>query len=241
MSVVNAPWDRPADTAIFGPAASVHRQFTATLPSACPTAMPETMMRLALVPAFVLTTLATPTFAAPDPACLAEIRTLLQGLMQAGPYAMEIEVDSPYGDSAVVMEIVPPLGMHSHSITGDTTSEMVVLDGKGWMAFDGVWQEMTPDLVAGMSALFDGSAIDTIGASGDAACLGPVVLGGRQAIGFRYGISSGQSIATSYYYIDPKTRLPLEMMSETPAEAGTITVTSTYRFDPTITITPPKF
>ncbi len=188
----------------------------------------------------VIAAVATPAFAAPDPACLAEIREVMEGVMQAGPHAIETKVDSPYGDSAVVMEIVPPRGMHSHSVTGDTKSEIVVLDGKGWMSFDGVWQEMPPDMVAGMGGVFDGSAIDMIEQSTDAACLGPVVLHSRQAIGFRYGMDTGGMISTSYYYIDPKTRLPLEMVSETPAQGGTITVTSTYRFDPTITITPPS-
>jgi hypothetical protein len=196
-------------------------------------------MRIAL--ATVLTALlsASPTLAAPDAACIAEIKAVMAGALQGGPHVIETHVDSPFGDTDTVSEMLPPRGMHSRSVTSMGVSELTYLDGKGWMNFDGTWQVMSPEMVAGMAGVFDGSALELISDAVEAQCLGPVVLDNSQALGFTYAVEASGATTTSHYYVHPGTRLPIRMVTVSPTEAGTITVTSTFRYDASITITPP--
>jgi hypothetical protein len=197
-------------------------------------------MRIATLSLLVVLANISPSFAAADPACVAEIKTAVVPPSTLGPYEVTTDVDSPHGDTHTVMEVVAPIALHSSSDTGMGITEMTVIDNEGWMAFNGEWQAMAPEMV-GMRYVFDdNAAIALFDTLTEAGCHGIVVLDSRPVTKFTYSYSvEGSGPISSELYIDAATGMPARSVIASKQDGATITVTSTFRFDATITVTPP--
>lgn len=205
-----------------------------------PARLPARIAAACLV--FALAAASSPLAAAAagtDSPCIDEIKALMSGSMAAGPYVMVTDVVSPYGNTSTVSQLLPPRGMHSTSLTGSGTTEIMVLDGKGWMKLTGDWQPMDAAMVAAMRGVFADSAMAGYDTIANARCLGPAAFDGGQALLFTYETFASGTTTTTRLHANIKTRLPIEVISETPSDAGPITVTSLYEYDAVFTLEAP--
>lgn len=188
-------------------------------------------MRIATLAAFAII-----AFAAPAQAdCLSDIKDVLNRSMSSGPYAMT--VDSP--EMKMTSSVVPPGGFHSTIETGGLKQEMIVLDGKAWsnMAGQG-WTEM-PEAVAAQIT----TTVLNIAAMNEqikaAECLGTQNVEGRDLQAFKYDLSMMGVDSTNQMFVDPASGLPAIMQSTATVGGQTSETKASYRYDPSITISPP--
>jgi hypothetical protein len=174
-------------------------------------------MRLVLsLAAFCLPLVAVPTFAAD---CGNAIRMVLHQAMTAGPYS--IVTTSKTGDEVqeTVAQMIPPNAMHTRSETGGQVTEMIVLDGKGWMNFDGTWSELPEAMAQGMAEVLTAEAApDMI----DPQCNGDVIVDGRSSTSYSFGTKAGEATSTTTIYMDTNSWLPWRMLSS--GKVGDVTV-----------------
>jgi hypothetical protein len=186
---------------------------------------------------FALT--ATPLLAAPALAdCARDIRDALIHANQSGPYRSTITVT---GDNPVqgTVEMVPPTGLHSNSVMGGQTMEMIFTDGKGWMNVGDGWTELPSETARQAVLAFDPETIETMGSIGDAQCLGLTTVEGKDLITFKYNFEISGTTSISTLYLDPATKLPARMEAKAEVAGGTSDMVSTIEYDPSITISPP--
>jgi hypothetical protein len=188
-------------------------------------------MRIATLAAF-----AAIAFAAPAQAdCLSDIKDILNRSMASGPYAMT--VDSP--EMKMTSNVVPPGAFHSTIETGGLKQEMIILDGKAWSNMAGQGWTAMPDAVAAQvtSTVLNVAAMNEQIKAPE--CLGTQNVDGRDLQAFKYDMSMMGVDSTNQLFVDPATGLPA--IVETKATVGgQVTETKAiYRYDPSITISPP--
>jgi hypothetical protein len=176
--------------------------------------------------------------AALDAGCVFEIEQAMTIALVGSPVVIETHVDSPYGPTDTIAEMVPHRGIHSRSTSGGLNSEVIFIDGRGWTRSGDVWEEMPREVVEAMRGVYDTPTVDLEGLT-DATCRGAATLEGRPAIEFGYKIVVEGTTTGVRYFIDAVTRRPIVMVTETPTPDGLIVVTSRYRDDPSLRIEPP--
>ena len=176
----------------------------------------------------------------PDTACVSQIKQIMADGEQGGPYELTTLVDSPYGDTSTVAEYLPPQGLHMRTEMNGGVFEYTYLDGKGWTNFGSAWTDMDPAMVAGFAKVFDGSALDIYDHLSNAQCFGPLVYENRPVLKFTYTYDNGTGPIENEFYADNATHLPAKVVTVSKTADATITVTSTYRYDDSITVTAPK-
>jgi len=188
-------------------------------------------MRIATLAAFAALAFTVPAQAD----CLSDIKDILNRSMASGPYAMSI--DSP--GMKMTSNVVPPGGFHSTIETGGVKQEMIVLDGKAWSNMAGQGWTAMPEAVAAQIAatVLDVAAMnDQIKAP---ECLGTQNVDGRDLLAFKYDMSMMGVDSTNQLYADPATGLPAVVETKATVGGQTSETKAVYRYDPSITISPP--
>ncbi len=174
--------------------------------------------------------LATPAMAA----CVDDVKAVLAGSLDGGPYALELTSD----DTTMTAEVVPPGAIHARTSFAGGTQEMTVVGGKGWMQMDGKWTPM-PDALANQMSLGIEGAASMIDQIGNTRCLGMQNFEGRDYLVFAYDFASTGVETSSTLYVDPGTRLPAIVVGSSTAGGKTTDTRATYRYDPGITVSAP--
>jgi len=188
-------------------------------------------MRIATLAAF-----ATLAFAVPAQAdCLSDIKDILNRSMASGPYSMS--VDSP--EMKMTSSVVPPGGFHSTIETGGMKQEMIVLDGKAWSNMAGQGWTAMPEAVAAQitSTVLNVAAMNEQIKAPE--CLGNQNIDGRDLQAFKYEMSMMGVDSTNQLFVDPATGLPAIVETKATVGGQTSETKAVYRYDPSITISPP--
>lgn len=188
-------------------------------------------MRIATLAAF-----ATLAFAVPAQAdCLGDIKDILNRSMASGPYAMS--VDSP--EMKMTSNVVPPGGFHSTIETGGMKQEMIVLDGKAWSNMAGQGWTAMPEAVAAQitTTVLNVAAMNEQIKAPE--CLGTQNVDGRDLLAFKYDMSMMGVDSTNQLFVDPATGLPAIVETKATVGGQTSETKAVYRYDPSITISPP--
>lgn len=188
-------------------------------------------MRIATLAAFATLALAVPAQAD----CLSDIKDILNRSMASGPYAMS--VDSP--EMKMTSSVVPPGGFHSTIETAGLKQEMIVLDGKAWSNMAGQGWTAMPEAVAAQitSTVLNVAAMNEQIKAPE--CLGTQNVDGRDLQTFKYEISMMGVDSTNQLFVDPATGLPAIVETKATVGGQTTETKAVYRYDPTITISPP--
>ena len=73
----------------------------------------------------------------------------------------------------------------------------------------------------------------------DASCLGEMDFEGGRCPGFTYAYAVAGVSSFNTLYADPATRLPARLESRAEVSGATTETIATYRYDASITLTPP--
>lgn len=193
-------------------------------------------MRLSLILALA----ASPLLGAPAFAdCADDIRDIMARSIASGPYHMETRVTSPAGEVSMTGEIVPPTGMHVKSVMAGQTTEMTLVDGKGWMQMAGAWTELPPEMAGTMTDAFSPKSLKVLAGMTDAQCLGEQSIEGGKALQFSYAYAVAGVSTVTTLYADPATRLPVRLESRADVSGMKTETVATYRYDPSITLSAP--
>lgn len=190
-------------------------------------------MRIAGTTALLLATLV----AGPAQAdCLEDIKTILASSLTSGPYAMELTSEA--SGLVINAEIVPPGSMHSKTVTADATSEVTVLDGRAWMNMGAGWTELPDTTADAMMAGFRAADAMLDSVTGET-CLGTQTIDGRDLLAFSYDITMATVLTKSTMYVDPATRLPVILETQSEVGGKSTDTRAVYRYDPTIKVVAP--
>lgn len=182
--------------------------------------------------------------AAPDPACIAEIKAILQASVSSGPFRI-VNTQRNTPDNVpieITFEMVPPNAMHTISTFNGQPSEMTYVDGRGYLKLGDTWTELPPQQAATLITMFDPETLEASLATVEAAdCARPTMAYGKPALFYHLVTSTtglGNDISIT---VDPETRLPVEIYNY-PNNAGTPAgpdSDSLYTYDPSIVIKAP--
>lgn len=177
--------------------------------------------------------------------CLNDIKGVIARSSLSGPYAIEMVAGD---DETLNIEIIPFVAMRSKATMRDRATEMIVRDGKAWAKAGDTWTILHEDTAAQLISAF--SVVFFVGAPGGGAaivpdrvtepeCLGRQELEGKEYVTFKFNPEIAGSDTRSTLYADPTTLLPAAVIGTTTSVGKTIITRATYRYDPSITISPP--
>ena len=178
------------------------------------------VLRLA---AFCLPLVAVPAFAD----CTGEIRQVLHGLMTAGPYTIVTAIKTGDSLEEATTRIIPPSAMRSRSVGGGRVTEMILLDGKAWMNYDGSWSELPPEIAEGMA---DTLLTEPTQEMVDAQCRGETIVEGKAYLAFSFGYAKSDTSSTITMYVDTHSRLPWRMLVTGKVGDATVKTVTTYSY-----------
>jgi len=184
------------------------------------------MLRPAIF-AFAALALAGPAYAD----CVGDLQSILTRSHNSGPYVVELVSEV----MTMTAEMVPPNDIHATLVTKGAPQELTVIGGKGWMKIDGAWTAISDALAAQMAGDID-QAIRAIDQVGNTQCLGKQSFEGADYATFSYEVPG---VTSATIYVDSTTNLPAIMLVAEQAPGKTRDTRATYRYDPSITISPP--
>ncbi len=188
-------------------------------------------MRIATLAAF-----AAVAFAAPAQAdCLSDIKDIVNRSMTSGPYSMSI--DSP--DMKMTSDVIPPGSFHSKMDIAGTSQEMIIVDGKAWSNMAGQGWTAMPDSVAAQVTATVTNAAAMTDAITAPECLGTQNVEGRDLLAFKYDMTFMGVDSTNQMFVDPASGLPALMQTKATIGGQASETKASYRYDPSITISPP--
>ncbi len=180
-----------------------------------------------------------------DPACIAEIKAILQASVNSGPFRLVYKQENtPDGvDLVTQMEVVPPNTFHSVGMLDGKPTEMTVVNGKGFLKVGDTWTTLPPEKAAVMTAVFAPETIEPLlSPDVESAGCGTTTMAYGKPVLYYTVITSTVGPATMItMLVDPETRLPVEI-SNYPNDGGApagIFAINLYTYDPTITIKAP--
>lgn len=171
--------------------------------------------------------------------CAADIRDIMGRSITSGPYHIETTVVSAEGEMKMQGEVVPPAAMHMKSEVAGQHTEVIVIDGEGWMQMNGTWSALPAQIAGTMSQAFSPESVAALAGITEARCLGEQPFESGTVLAFSYAFSSADVTTANTLHADPVTRLPVRLESTADMAGTTAHTVATYRYDPAITLTPP--
>lgn len=167
--------------------------------------------------------------------CLGDLKDIVTRSMNSGPYEMTVDT----AEMKMTSNFVPPGNFHSIVETEGVSQEMIISNGKAWNNMGGQGWVALPDSVA--AQVSDSVLnIDTIvGGIQSPECLGNQNVDGRDLATYKYQMSMMGVDSQTTLYVDSATGLPAKMESTSTIGGQTTETKAVYRFDPSITISPP--
>lgn len=167
--------------------------------------------------------------------CLDDIKDIVTRSMNSGPYEMKVDT----ADMQMTSTFVPPGNFHSTMKTQGTVQEMTIVDGKAWSSIAGKGWMALPDSVAAQVSQTVLNVKAIVGGITSPECLGNQNVDGRELTAYKYQLTMMGVDSNNTLYVDPAMGLPA-LMETTGTIGGQTTETkASYRFDPSITISPP--
>ena len=178
--------------------------------------------------------------------CLAEAKLALQARLSSLPLREILESDRDGEHSRIVLELETLARFHSLvSGGGGPAIELMIIDGTGWSLEHGRWQPFAAAAATAESTAADEQALaDQLTEGARADCLGTVEKNGRQVVGYELHLdgdqSSGDPYTTMQLYVDPRTRLPLNIDMTGLGDTGPTAGHETFEYDKSIKLAPPR-
>ncbi len=188
-------------------------------------------MRIAILAA--LSTLLLAGTAQAD--CLGDIKDIVTRSMNSGPYEMTVDT----ADMKMTSNFVPPGNFHSVMQMEGMSQEMIITDGKAWSNMGGQGWMAMPDAVAAQVSETVLNVDAMLGGIKSPECLGNQNVDGRDLAAYKYDMSMMGVDSKNTLYVDPATGLPAILETTSTIGGQTTETKASYRFDPSITISPP--
>lgn len=193
-------------------------------------------MRLILsLAAVCLPLMAVPAFAD----CADGIRDTMNRALTSGPYSTVTISKSGGVTTTLTTQMLPPSAIHARSEGTGSVTEMIVLDGKGWMKHGDVWTEMPQAMaqstVEELSAAARKSFDDII----DAQCGGEAMVGGKGYLTFSFAHDKDGLSSKTTVLVDTGTWLPYKTLTTGTADEMAMKTVTTYSYGKTFDIVAP--